>query len=222
MVLGHVADREGFEADMTVAVDQFPGFLVSEVLPAPGDVPVKSSEFFARFAIPVRLRSLPFVPLSSAHLLLALDDERFCLTQEPGIFDRRAVIGEGSEVGEAQVYPDRLAGHRERLGFYLADDAGIPMVTLAFDATLPGLTFQGAMPPDLDLAYPGEEQTVTDNLDAIAPLREHEGVEPGYRFEPGKALLFGSFFAAAKEVVVGFLESLDGLLQDLRMDILDR
>src|SRR5438552_15256060 len=96
------------------------------------------------------------------------------------------------------------------------------MLALTFEGALFRRAFQRSMPPHLDMPYFGEEETITNDLNSVTPLGEHKGVEAACRLEARVALLFCMFLAAAEEVLKGSLQTFEGLLQHLGMDIADR
>src|SRR5439155_799932 len=133
MVFEHVADMKVFHSDVVVAVDQFSCFFVGEVFSTSGNMSMQFCQSLLRLVIAIGLLTLAFVPLPAAHLLLRLDESLFCFAKEARVLDRLALIREGSEVGQTQVDTHRLSRDRQRLGFYLAHDEGVPILSLMFD-----------------------------------------------------------------------------------------
>lgn len=124
--------------------------------------------------------------------------------------------GQGSEALYTHVHPDGLSGLWKRLRLDFADHGDVPAIGFANDSRGLRLSFERAVPEDLDVSGLRESEPTVFELRAVAILRVAERVVPATPFESRIAGCFFGFHPA-KEVLKATVHTTKHVLQDLRM-----
>ena len=123
-------------------------------------------------------------------------------------------------MGYANIDPDALTGSWKWLRLYLADNGGVPAVSLADDGRGLRVSFEGTVPEDLDVSDLRENEPTVFKLRSVAVLRIAKRVVPTAPLEPRIPRLLAGLHAA-KEVLERVIHATKDVLQDLAMDGLE-
>lgn len=222
-ILDHALDVQVFQADSPVLVDQLAAQLVVEVSPLIGDPFVVDGQPMSSFRPAVRALLL------AAQSALSNLETPLCSPQVLGGFHLVA-LGCGDEIDQPQVDAEHSGPGAGIVKLDLTLDADVELAALGSrNGAVLHLAFQGAMGDDLDPTDLGQIDSVAFQLEPLGIAKRLDGV-PG--FEPGKssglAVLAGplalvrwpgALLAHAEPVVVGTLQVLEGLLQDLTVSL---
>jgi hypothetical protein len=202
-------DVQIFHSDQTVIVDEPARKFVVKVRALISNVRVNPLEQL--HSLTSALRAF----LSSRNLSLCAPELCLCLSIPARIFNFRPVV-KGSERGESNVNADPRGAFRQRLGFTLDAETGVPLASLALDVKFFNLTFERAMKFDLNEPDLGDMEFRA--LKRISDPSERERVVSS---GTSKSWIARLLFAPhpAKERLEGFIHALQNIFDRVRVHV---
>jgi len=206
---------ECFKANETIFIDQFPAFLVQEVSPLIGDLPVNL--YKSRLCLSSFESALLLGRKDSLRLL-----ERLFGLPQPARIVNMFSIRESHKIGQTKVYADRTFGRRQNpLRNIIARNDYIPALIFALDSD--GFDFPFNLPvlAYLDCADFREPDLFLFDFDrAVIRLWIGKRVEEISTFETRETRLAVPVFQTQEETLKCFVQIAQRLPEHLRIDAL--
>jgi hypothetical protein len=205
----HILNIQIFKDDQPKSVDQFPAFLMSEVITPvfnPSMNVVKS--FDGTASLRTSLSQRAYFALASLQILFVL--------LHPTLTLNRFAIAKRGKGSQAQINTNYLNGRWQWTRLSFTRKASKPVAqAIALDCQGLDSSLNRPMKFNFDIAYFGDGQPITP---LKARLLEGETIIPAKALETGEAIVVSSL-NPAKEPLKSQINPLLNILQDLRMNL---